>query len=257
MIELAQLFLHFGEAFTGKQGLDALFLNVVMMQAVLNDSTWNEPAWAISAEWVCYFLIPFMIFLLDKTSRKTDTVILFILVFVLLWLNLGSGTLNFVSVKSIQRCGFEMILGVVAYKYRWTNDLNKSSRDDVLFVIFFSLFLMTLFCSINNVLTVCLFPFLIISTSNLPTNNSLSHPILVYIGKLSYSVYMVQWLLLTVLDEVTRLITGKPLHLILSLPGMIGTTVLILLGVMFVAWLALVLVEEPFRYKIRSVFKVS
>jgi peptidoglycan/LPS O-acetylase OafA/YrhL len=217
-LELCKTSLPNISAFTGEFNITALVANVLMLQAfdfncpplLWCKSTWNEPAWSISVEFLIYGIFPFILFALIKTKPKTDWIIyIATLVLLLMLIKFTRGTLeSIIGIPSIARCGLECLLGILTYKvYRWGKhqpDLNFRwlsigstllvwglmhdwSRSRVLFdwvtLPAFSLLILAL-ASANDGLI----------------SKVLNSPPLIYLGTISYSIYMVHWCLIELLE---------------------------------------------------------
>lgn len=217
-LELLKLFLPNFQAFTGKFNPTALVANVLMLQAFDFNcpplfwcrSTWNEPAWSISIEFLIYGIFPFILFALLKTKPKTDWIIYLVtLIALLVLIKFTRGTLkSIIGIPSIGRCGLECVLGVITYKaYQWGKYQSKFSFK-LLEIGSISLVIGLMHNDIRrrlilDWLTLPAFSLLIISLAS-TTNGFVfrifnSRP-LVYLGKISYSIYMVHWCLMQFLE---------------------------------------------------------
>lgn len=251
-VELLQLYIHTGESFIGKQSVSSLAANITLLQAFLKDSTWNEPAWAISAEWLSYLLIPPIIFYLEQTGRRVDIIILILIMAILFLMNLKMGTLNFVSWKSIVRCGSEMIIGILSYKHKFKIKqnpyLNYSSVSSILMV----LVLVTLWWPVSHFITICIFPLLIIVLSNLSKHYIFTNPFLLFIGKISYSIYMIHWFFMSFLGNVLNYFSGNLRHLNFSLPHLVYIAIVCIFFIILLATITFNYIEQPLRYFIKK-----
>jgi peptidoglycan/LPS O-acetylase OafA/YrhL len=206
-------------AFADKFSSVALIANVLMLQAF--DLTcpplfacktyWNEPAWSISVEFIMYCIFPFLLFSLLKTEPKTDAIVYLVtLMAILLLIKFTTGNLDtMIGIPSIGRCGLECILGIVTYKaYR----LHLSASDRV--QKYLNMNLLT-FGSIGWIIGImhnwttnfrglhdwsilpafCLLIFAIADRNNGLRSNFMNSKLLLYLGTISYSIYMVHWCL--------------------------------------------------------------
>jgi peptidoglycan/LPS O-acetylase OafA/YrhL len=217
-LELLKLFLPNFQAFTGKFSVGALFANVLMLQAfdfncpplLWCKSTWNEPAWSISVEFLIYAVFPFLLFALLKTKPKTDWIIyIVILIALLLLIKFTKGTLeSIIGIPSIARCGLECVMGIITYKaYQWGKHQKKI--DFKLLELGSIVLVIGLMHKWNRSrvildwVTLPAFSLMILSLSN-ATNGFISkifnsRPLL-YLGTISYSIYMVHWCLIQFLE---------------------------------------------------------
>jgi peptidoglycan/LPS O-acetylase OafA/YrhL len=217
-LELLKLFLPNFQAFTGKFNLNALVANVFMLQAfdfhcpplLWCKSSWNEPAWSISVEFLIYCVFPFILFALLKTKPKTDWIIYLVtLISLLLLIKFTKGTLeSIIGIPSIARCGLECVMGIITYKaYQWGK--YQSVFNFKLLEIGSTLLVIGLMHKwirsrvIFDWVTLPAFSLLILSLAS-TTNGFISRILncrpLLYLGTISYSIYMVHWCLIQFLE---------------------------------------------------------
>ena len=217
-LELLKLFLPNFQAFTGKFSIGALVANVLMLQAfdfncpplLWCKSTWNEPAWSISVEFLIYCIFPFLLFALLKTKPKTDWIIYLVTLMMLLALiKVTKGSLeSIIGIPSIARCGLECVMGIITYKaYRWGR--HQPNLNFKFLQIGSTLLVIGLMHKWNpsrvmlDWVTLPAFSLLIFSFSN-STNGFISKIVnsrpLLYLGTISYSIYMVHWCLIQFLE---------------------------------------------------------
>jgi peptidoglycan/LPS O-acetylase OafA/YrhL len=212
--EIVKVFLPNFHAFTGAFTFRSLLANVLLLQAfdlscppLLSCNTyWNEPAWSISVEFVIYCLFPFSLFLLLKTKPKIDLIVYVLtLALLLLLIKFTTGTLNtIIGIPSIARCGLECVLGIITYKVYRSNQYQKYLKLDFL-AIATAIFIGSIMHiwvershGLYDWLTLPAFSILILALAN--NNNGLisklmNSSLLLYLGAISYSIYMVHWCL--------------------------------------------------------------
>jgi peptidoglycan/LPS O-acetylase OafA/YrhL len=203
-------------AFTGKFNILALGANVFMLQAfALNcpplfwcDTYWNEPAWSISVEFVIYALFPFILFAILKNQPKTDTILYIItLIASLLLIRFTRNNLdNIIGIPSIARCGLECVLGVITYKIYRRQQAQRFLNTNLLAIIS-TIWIMVIMHNwseelrgVHDWVILPAFSLLILSISHQSNSlgiRMLNSPLLLYLGTISYSVYMVHWVLIT------------------------------------------------------------
>ena len=217
-LELLKLSLPNSQAFTGKFSVGALVANVLMLQAfdfncpplLWCKSTWNEPAWSISVEFLIYSVFPFLLFALLKTKPKTDWIIYIVtLIALLLLIRFTKGTLeSIIGIPSIARCGLECVMGIITYKaYQWGR--HQRNLNFKLLQLGSTLLVLGLMHKWNRSrvildwVTLPAFSLLIFSLSS-STNGFISKILnsrpLLYLGTISYSIYMVHWCLIQFLE---------------------------------------------------------
>ncbi len=265
-LQFVELILSNPTAFTGKFNLTALGANVLMLQAfALNcpplfwcDTYWNEPAWSISVEFVIYSIFPFILFAILKNQPKTDTFLYIItLIASLLLIRFTRNNLdNIIGIPSIARCGLECILGAITYKIYRRQQAQRFLNTNLLGIVA-TVWIAVIMHNWSEDLRgfhdwaiLPAFSLLILSIS--PQSHSLgmrmlNSPLLLYLGSISYSVYMVHWVLISIvkafwLDE---------LHLVFE-EGLTKTQSIFALGlfipiVILTASLTYRFVEVPLR----------
>lgn len=215
-VEFVKIFLPNTSAFTGKFNLTALFANIFMLQAFdLNcpplfrcDTYWNEPAWSISVEFVIYCIFPIFLFLIFKSQPKWDVKIYFLTFMSILPLIIFyAGNLNsIIGIPSIARCGLECILGIITYKIYDQGIFHKYFNQN--FIAAISLIWIVLIMqynwsdsvgtvrSIHDWISLPAFSLLILSLSSNTKGliaKILNSSSILYLGAISYSIYMVHW----------------------------------------------------------------
>jgi peptidoglycan/LPS O-acetylase OafA/YrhL len=213
-LELVKIFLPNFHAFTGQFTLTSLFANVLMLQAfdlscpplLWCNTYWNEPAWSISVEFVIYCLFPFILFALLKTKPRTDTIVyICALIAIFLLIKFTRGTLStIVGIPAIGRCGLECVLGIITYKIYRSNKYQEYLKSDILAIAATILITSIMHTWVDNLhglhdwSSLPVFSILILALAH---NSSglifklMNSSLLLYLGTISYSIYMVQWCL--------------------------------------------------------------
>jgi peptidoglycan/LPS O-acetylase OafA/YrhL len=211
-LEFIKIFLLNYSAFTGKFNLTALFANIFLLQAFdLNcpplfwcNTYWNEPAWSISVEFVIYCIFPFLLLFLLRNSPKNDLIIYSCSFFsILLLITFTRGNLDsIIGIPSIARCGLECILGIITYKVYHRGNYKKYFSLNLLAIIAITWIIVIMhyyshhWRSIHDWLILPAFSLLILAVSvnnNGVTSKILNSRFVLYLGTISYSIYMVHW----------------------------------------------------------------
>jgi peptidoglycan/LPS O-acetylase OafA/YrhL len=213
-LELVKIFLPNFHAFTGQFTLTSLFASIFLLQAfdlscpplLWCNTYWNEPAWSISVEFVIYCLFPFILFVLLKTKPRTDTIVYVVtLIAIFLLIKFTRGTLStIVGIPSIVRCGLECVLGIITYKVYRSNKYHKYLKLDILAIA--AAILITLIMhtwaeqlhGLHDWSSLPAFSILILALANNSSGSIsklMNSPLLLYLGTISYSIYMVHWCL--------------------------------------------------------------
>jgi peptidoglycan/LPS O-acetylase OafA/YrhL len=160
---------------------------------------WNEPAWSISAEWIAYLLLPLLLFFLLKLPKIYDLVIyLSSLICLLFLIKFTYGHLDFIGIPSIGRCILEGIIGILTYKVYRNSNYQKFLGLNFTVILLLLWILIVMHYDYHDILIIPAFSLLILSVSINTKNNNiilniLNSSFLIYVGTISYSIYMVHW----------------------------------------------------------------
>jgi peptidoglycan/LPS O-acetylase OafA/YrhL len=213
-LELIKMIAGSGHAFIGKFNLTALVANVFLLQAFdlscpplfWCGTYWNEPAWSISVEFVIYALFPFILYFILRLNPRSDLIAYVgTLIALFLLIKFTRGNLDsIIGLPSIARCSMESSLGIITYKiYQRINYQNRAIPIAVTAIAM--VWILGVMHSWNDkyrgihdwlILPAC--SLLILAVSNQSTRTSakiLNSKILIYLGTISYSIYMVHWCL--------------------------------------------------------------
>lgn len=248
--------------FTGKQNLTALFANIFLIQALDLSSPplfggatyWNEPAWSISAEWIAYIILPFLLLFLSKTKNISASVVyISALACLFILIKLTYGHLDFLGLPSIVRCTMECVLGIITYKvyssgtYRKCLGFGSSTMVSVIWIC------LVMHYDWHDILILPAFCLLILSTSmnNGFISKSLNSRLMLYLGAISYSIYMVHWFI----QEFIKLVWWNRFHVAFgsnfnAYESFIALVLCILL-VVVIASLTYKFVEVPMRNRLK------
>jgi len=176
-------------------------LNFLLLQNwFLEDLTYNVPSWSISAEFYTYAIFG-CISLAFKNSvfRVIFSSIILILISGLILLNIGMGTDN---IAGPIRCIFSFFIGVITFnlynRYNLREKISSSFFSVLMFVLCIFLvallgkdkygivILMPIFFSITLLVTLA-------TKESTILIRALSHPKFVYLGTISYGIYMIHF----------------------------------------------------------------
>jgi peptidoglycan/LPS O-acetylase OafA/YrhL len=256
-------------AFTGKFNLTALGANVLLLQAfdltcpplLACQTYWNEPAWSISVEFIIYTVFPWLLFWLLKIKPRYDWMIyLGSLLSLLLLIKVTRGNLDaIIGIPAIARCGLECIIGIITYKIRQRNIGNKYSGLLATIALIWILGIMHNWTDtargIHDWSILPAFSLLILAVSGSRANwlaRILQIKPLIYLGTISYSVYLLHWCLAEGLKLGWQLQFG----VVFGANWPIGQSLLVLLLLISVCLLLAVAtyrwIEVPMRQRLRG-----
>ncbi|EKE97865.1 hypothetical protein FDUTEX481_04671 [Tolypothrix sp. PCC 7601] len=257
--------------FTGKFNLTALFANVFLLQAFdLNcpplfwcNTYWNEPAWSISVEFVIYCIFPFLLFFILRNNYKND-LLMYIssLLGILLLITFTRGNLDsIIGVPAIARCGLECVLGIITYKVYRRGHYQKYFNLNLLAIIAITWIMLIMhnywhhWRSLHDWLILPGFSLLILAVA---VNNKgmiskfLNSQLMLYLGTISYSVYLVHWFI----QEIIKFVWSYEFNEIFGqsftrLENFLALGVFLMITLL-VASLTYKFVEVPMRHYLKS-----
>lgn len=238
--------------FAGSDTPFTFVTNLLLLQTFHWEAYWNQPAWSISAEWLIYFTVPWLILKFHHASKKIMIISAITVIAMLASIEgyFGNLGLDYAGWPMLLRCFGECILGVIAFHCYRDGDLQKlCAAKWALAALVFNLFLLAL--PIPGFISVAGFFWLVLCAARVPDKGYLlSWSPLVYLGKISFSVYMFHWLLMNILRAGSPYLTGKTLPQNLSLAGEFGVFIGATLVVLCIAPLLYHFVETPLRNKL-------
>jgi peptidoglycan/LPS O-acetylase OafA/YrhL len=228
-------------------------VNLLLLQVFPSSGGWNEPSWSISAEWFTYLFVPLLIVSITGLPRKSLSVIAGLCFTILIAIEVLKGDLGlwWGGGLLLARCAAEATIGIVIYQIYSAGSFRSISGRWVTGLLCLIALSMALY-RVPHVLTVLLFSLLILATARLPSNSGhwLTRPVFIYLGLISYSIYMVHWFVRILIIEPSIWLFG-------SLPGdllsILGEITAVLLGVVVVVILSHYCyryVELPWRSRI-------
>ncbi len=275
-LELIKMIVLGGNAFTDKFNLTALTANIFLLQAFdlscpplfWCGTYWNEPAWSISVEFAIYTIFPFILYSVLRLKPKGDLILCACTLLAMFFLiKFTRGNLDsIIGLPSIARCTLESTLGIITYKvYQRINYQNMGIPTAVTAIaLIWILGVMhswtDKYRGIHDWLILPACSLLILAVSNQTHRASakiLNSKILIYLGTISYSVYMVHWCLLELLKTFwsSRLTPtfGGGLSIVECLIGLM----IFLLATISTASMTYRFIEVPIRIYLKSSRRIT
>lgn len=197
------------DPFTGGNSIGSLVANLFLLQAIIPFGyyTWNGPSWSVSVE--IYTNILFALVLIGAQGRSRRALNLAMLFSALTLIYVISFTeLTNTSGRGFAECMFGFMCGNLAY--RWHESVKATWVPGPLLEVLAAavFFLMFWFDPVNEFFTLCVFGGMVFVFSFQcgPISKILSANALLFLGKVSYSIYLVHSVVLSVLYGVVRML---------------------------------------------------
>ncbi len=238
--------------FTGSETIFSLLTNFLLLQTLHWNAYWNQPAWSISAEWLVYLTVPLLIrhVLLAHTQvHIIFAAAMFIVLIAIEW-HFGNLGLDFAGWPMLLRCFGECALGVIALRvFQQGGYARLASGGMALPALVANVLLLAL--PIPAVISVLGFVWLVVCAARVPASSShyLHWPPLIYLGRISFAIYMVHWFVLELLRAAFILLTGQPVAEFLTLGQQIFVFIAAIPVVLLLAHCLYNYVEIPCRKK--------
>lgn len=216
---------------------------------------WNIPSWSISAEATAYLLFPLLAAMLVRGGRIALLLFIAAATGFYGWVAATTGVLDIVKGLAILRCLAGFSLGMVLFMQRAWFERLPDSLLTLMQATGLALALATLLLGLNDVIAIPGFFLLVAATW--PDRGWLARPLamrpLVWLGEISYSVYLVHVVLLEPWVRFAPTVFAR-----LGLTPLAGRSCVVagaLLLVLFVAALTYRHVELPARKRVLRWFE--
>jgi peptidoglycan/LPS O-acetylase OafA/YrhL len=242
---------------SGVRSVLALVANLFMLQG-LHASTlsWNYAAWSISLEFMAYLIFPFVLARIWRAGSRTQALLALAMVAVLAWLawrtqdsfNQWDGPATFL------RCVPEFLLGTLLYRAYQSPLRSTVLGGDAVTLVCLAALLAALHTNGPDLLVVVLFALLLMAVvSNRGRVQAwLNSSPLVWLGEVSYALYLIHGLVQHVTSEVMAL--GWHMHDRAQLSGnaSLGVLALMIAISLVLAALSYRWVEKPAQRYLRG-----
>lgn len=169
------------------------------------DLTWNFPSWSISSEWFAYLLFPFIIIYISRIRSAFSALSLaFFVLSIMTWrlAQLGYAPLGIDPEIGLIRVTGEFLCGCLIYRYYVSSSFKKMPSFYLgLVSTFLILFAKTLHTQWILPILLALVILSVAANNNI-FSKLLSTKIMVWLGRISYSLYMSQLLTLELLGVI-------------------------------------------------------
>lgn len=187
-----------------ENNLYELILNILLIHSWVNSNlTFNFPSWSISAEFYVYFLFGLLVYIFKNYSKYLFHIVL-ILLFSFALISLLNGGIKSLALiigtpNGPIRCIFSFFIGFIIYQIYININLNLFFKSSffLLLTILLNIFFILKF-SENNFFTLFMpvlfgftILFLVCSESSNIFNKLLNYKFIVYLGTISYGIYMI------------------------------------------------------------------
>lgn len=237
IVKLALVAFDIGEAtfpvFQGSRSVESLASNVFLLQTTgLHDGlTWNGPAWSIGAEWFAYLAFPILMMGMMNCGHLLSVVLMAGATFGLAVISGMGQNLDVTYDFGILRCGFGFMIGMLLHRFAGLARRVNLGRD----IICMALLAATVTLMHLGVRDIAIPPLFALVILSLALNDgrvasAMSHPWLLWLGAISYSVYLSHMWFLSLINVTSAAMLGKTIGRFLDT----GSSLLVLAGLLAV-----------------------
>lgn len=189
-----------GDIFVGRFSFEAFFQQLFLVHNWGHSErlSWNVPAWSISTEIFAYIIFPLLVLLTSKSSLLIRFFLSLILLCVLAVIFAANDAQNIgdkIPQLGIYRCLIEFSLGMYVFALFQQNVMRINAFFAFLLALFISV-ICAYFLQLPNyfyapvALLLVFYGFINIDEKYV---KSLFHPVLIWLGDISYSIYLVHY----------------------------------------------------------------
>jgi|SRR5579859_4891830 len=214
---------------------------------------WNVPSWSVSAEWFAYLMFPVLALIVWRVQRRRTAALLMIAILGMVTL-IGGSYSNWKQFMlpqwgTLVRVTSEFALGCLTYHF-YIQPIDRRLAEGIAQTAFAGLLVVSIFAvsPVYNALTLAFFVMLVMGLSQAdgPFARLLRTRPVIYLGRISYSVYIVHSLVLAMYARIIGRIAGGHAVVEFAIVGMY------VLFVILASHLLYTLVEDPARRWLRG-----
>ncbi|MGK9168051.1 acyltransferase [Inquilinus limosus] len=203
------------DAFGGSHTLATLPGSLLLLNAagIYDTITWNGPSWSISAEWIVGLAFPLLVPVVARL-RPAGLLLLYVATLVGFAL-LSAGPqldLDLTNDWGVPRCFLGFVGGMILYRL-WQDDAPGWMATDTAALTVITAIVLAMHLNMRGVFVVPLFGLLILclAQNTARVGRALGSRPMIFLGDISYAVYLAQMLLLDSVHLGWRLVTGREL----------------------------------------------
>jgi peptidoglycan/LPS O-acetylase OafA/YrhL len=216
-----------------------------------NSVGWNIPSWSVSSEWLAYLCFPVIAFVTTRirSSRISLVLAAFIALAAILLSAQLNGTSKFMFDEDLTalRVLYEFVIGCLLFNIFLA--VRGRARFDAMSTLSVLVIVVLATASIPSRfdwLFILVFSTLILGLSTMQRSSFASRP-MVYLGEISYSIYLIHSLVINAIDLVSKRVFEHP-HWTAGIAFAVLSFVLSIVG----GHVLYVLVERPWRRRLRA-----
>ncbi|MCG7600598.1 acyltransferase [Halomonas sp. McH1-25] len=249
---------HLNDApFVNGNTLDNFLANIALIQTLgfIDTPGWNGPAWSIGAEWIAYLLFPILALCLLNLSRLWMGLALIASFSGLAWISFRLGHIDVTYDLGLLRCLLEFSAGIVLYRLVSLRHPGWWSSDGAVLTLLAAT-VASMHFNVWDALIPVLMALSIVSLAgnNGYINHAFSRQPMIWLGTISYSIYMSHLLVLRTFELIANTLVSPSAVRHFDAIDSLALLVLLLGIVLALSHALYHCVEDPARRAIRRRF---